>query len=102
MIGNEFWDLTPLLEKKPPRVKGHIRCPICGSNRMWFKHALPFKRGDNQYRVDVALKCDSCAFVPVFGVHVSEEFYRKVTEAVGNRITYKETGHTLIGGGKSD
>ena len=106
-IGRDFWDISPLFEKKPPKPKGKIKCPVCGSTEIWFKHAYVFKRARDQYRVDIIVKCGNCALVGnaecfrkgniPFGIHISKEEYDKLIRAWGkNMITYEDTGHVNI------
>ena len=37
MIGREFWDITPIFQGKPPRLKQRIICPVCGNDVIYFK-----------------------------------------------------------------
>jgi len=106
MIGRSFWDISPLFEKKPPRPRRKVRCPICGSEKIYLKHVYVFIRKPGEYRVDIVCKCDGCALVGKpdcwsgtisFGVHLSEKEYRKLVELWGkNMITYEDFGHVNI------
>jgi len=109
-IGRDFWDITPLFEGKPPKPRQKIRCPICGCDVLWFKQAVAFQRSKGQYRVDIVVKCDRCALVGPperqekagyldgvpFGIHITEEEFRKLRELNRLRLTYEETGHVNI------
>ena len=112
MIGQNFWDISPLFEKKPPRPRKKIVCPICGSDVIYFKHAYVFQRFPGQYRIDIILKCAGCAFVfnpekwdknewnsnnLPFGVHVNEKTYKKLIEIWKKPILdYTDTGHVNV------
>ncbi len=96
MIGQNIWDIFPLFNKKPPKTKHPIFCPICNS-RFFFKHAFLFRRSENQYRVDIAVKCSNCALVLQFGVHLTKEQYEKLKKVWnGDRLDYNITGHKII------
>ena len=108
-IGRDFWDISPLFEKKAPRPKELIECPGCKNKKeIWFKHAYIHKRSSREYRVDILVKCNHCALVfrpecwsPAgtfaYGVHISREEYEKLKEIWGKTILeYKETGHTNL------
>jgi len=72
MIGRDFWDISPVFEGKPPRSG--------------------FYRGNRQYRLDIAVKCGRCAYVMVFGVHITEEEFNKLSKSKV-RLEYKDIGH---------
>jgi len=109
-IGREFWDITPLFEGKPPKPKRKLRCPICGCDVIWFKQAVAFQRSQDQYRVDVVVKCDRCALVGPperqekagylngipFGIHITKEEYYELMRRGKLRITYEDTGHVNL------
>jgi len=110
-IGREFWDITPLFEGKPPKPKKKIVCPVCGNDKViWFKQAVAFQRSQDQYRVDIVVKCDSCALVGSperqnvagywngipFGVHITREEYYELMRRGKLRITYEDTGHVNL------
>jgi len=95
MIGRELWDITPIFEGKPPRLKQRIVCPVCGNGVIYFKHASGFYRGNGQYRLDIAVKCGRCAYVMVFGVHITEEEFNKLSKSKV-RLEYKDIGHVNL------
>ena len=112
MIGQKFWDISPLFKKKPPKPYKKIICPICGSDVIYFKHAYAFQRFPGQYRIDIIVKCAKCAIVDnpekwsyhewnvhttAFGVHIDKETYTKLLKIWGKPILdYTDTGHVNL------
>jgi len=111
MIGRRFWDIKPLYELKPPKPSKALACPICSNFIFWFKHARIFqrhhypediKRYGEQYRVDIAIKCDDCGYVPFFGVHITKQEFEElraifIKNSIDNlMLEYKHTGHWLV------
>jgi len=96
MIGRNIWDINSLFEKKIPKTKQIIFCPIC-NGRFFFKHAFVFQRNENEYRVDIAVKCSNCALVLQFGIHLTKEEYEKLKKIWNSdRLDYRITGHKII------
>ena len=110
MIGRSFWDIKPLYYLKPPKPSKAIACPICNSFIFWFKHARIFQRHPNelnpelreQYRIDIAVKCNDCGYVPFFGVHITKQEFEElraifIKNGIDNlMLEYKHIGHWLV------
>jgi len=97
MIGRVFWDIEPLFEKAVPKVVKELVCPVCGFGNFFFKHAHAFRRGAGQYRVDIAVKCEACALVLQFGVHISQHEYEALVKVWGKQtLDYNDVGHIKI------
>jgi len=95
MIGRDFWNISTILTKGYPEVNGTVRCPVCSSDKIFFKHARWFVRGKDQYRVDISIKCANCAYIMVFGVHITKDEYDELSR-VGTRVGYENVGHINI------
>jgi len=72
-----------------------------GWNRDKLKTVLPTRstptteisnQSNRQYKPDVAVRCGNCAYVMMFGVHITEEEFNKLSKS-GVRLEYKNVGH---------
>ena len=90
MIGRKVWNLEPMEGGNPPSPSTRIICPVCKSDRVYFKECNFHKHFD-QYRLDIHLKCGNCSYVMTFGVHVSEDEFNRL-----RALHYRDTGHILI------
>ena len=93
LVGRTFWDLSSDLIPLPKRK---MRCPICGCDVIWFKSVSVVRRPTG-YRADVSVKCNDCGLVQTFGVHITDEEYRRFIEHWGGTVVeYFNVGHINI------
>lgn len=74
---NRMWDLS----NKVPFPKFKMRCSVCGSDEILYKHAKihnnPKQFGSKSpYRADCSFKCTNCSNVWVHGVKIPESMFR--------------------------
>jgi len=102
--GRRVWDIEPLFHGYPPVVKKLLR-PLrhwCSCSTLWFKELRIFERPivggvPRQYRVDLYVKCHCCGSVEVFGIHVTEEEYFRIVEALPRRVLTWQEVYLKIG-----
>ena len=84
--------------RQPVKPRFEIKCPICGGKTRW-KHYNPhireYKVAGRQPRFDVCYKCEQCGYVMTFGVHITEEYYREIEQAMLKNLGRVRTLHIL-------
>jgi len=72
MWGYTYDKLIPL----EPLFK--LKCPVCGSDDVSFKHRNVFSPYRNQYRIDMYFKCMKCYHIFVFGVPIDKSYFEEI------------------------
>lgn len=66
---DKLMPLEPLFE---------LRCPVCGSKNVSYKHRNVFNPYPGQYRIDMHFKCMNCYNIFIFGVPIDEQYFKKI------------------------
>jgi len=108
--GRSWWTLEftfkhPLLPpiRAPFQKTGF--CHFCSGKRIWFKDYSifnhPLRSNQDEYRMDIAVKCDRCGQVMRFGIHLDTDEYIRLERrlnAIGitdRRVTWRHVYNTF-------
>lgn len=89
------WDTSGLL----PVPRRRLGCPFCGGDlavKDWKFHQRSNVGSKSPWRCDVRLKCMTCGHVPMFGVLVSEDMFKKGVGRFGRSWIHWRTGQEAL------
>ena len=104
--GRRIWDLGYVLRHPflPPirkRWESELFCGSCASDELYFKGYSVFEHPlypyQDEYRMDVAVKCGDCGHVQQYGIHISKNEYEQITTDLAylgrttRRVTWMDT-----------